>query len=134
MSQKSTCVDCGAKFPDDGGGDAVCPSCAQNYGDGDDDVSGAVAYDIALAFDRLLRCALTSDQYHTVLALNLIETNPNVCHSHDYCDANVVMAEAFEEWTGSEPRAGSEEDTALLTTAWDTWKIHAPFRDERAPC
>lgn len=104
------------------------------HDDDDAGVADAVAYDIAVAFDRLLRCAIAPADYDRVIELNRAEPNPHVCHSHDFCDANEVMAEAFEDWTGSEPRPDSDEDTSLWNNAWDTWKLHAPFRDERAPC
>jgi hypothetical protein len=34
--------------------------------------------------------------------LNRGETNPNACHTHDFVDANEVMAEAFTGVTGRE--------------------------------
>lgn len=51
------------------------------------------------------------------------ETNgPTVCASHDFCDANMSMIEAFEEVLGREGDAGSDDDAALMNDAWDDAK------------
>lgn len=44
------------------------------------------------------------------------------CASHDYCDANMPMAEAFEDVLGYEPDGGDEGDCALWNDAWDLSK------------
>lgn len=41
----------------------------------------------------------------------------NACASHDHCDANVVMLEAFEERFGREPNL--DADTDLFNAAWE---------------
>lgn len=59
-----------------------------------------------------------------MLADNAAETDPNICHSHDWCDANMAMAEAFED-LGAEQQerwgddwAANEEASALWNAAW----------------
>lgn len=54
---------------------------------------------LALAFSRALREALPAVM-HSVIVANRQETDPGICHSHDHCDANMVMAGAFEEVLG----------------------------------
>jgi hypothetical protein len=45
--------------------------------------------------------------------------DPQVCASHDFCDANVVMAAAFAEVTGEEPdTVNCEGDLNLWNDAW----------------
>lgn len=41
------------------------------------------------------------------------------CATHEYCDANVSMAEAFEAVIGRAPEPASEDDAKLWNTAWD---------------
>lgn len=50
---------------------------------------------LAVAFCDALFGTLTSDQMRQVVERNQAETNPGVCHSHDFCDANIVMHEVF---------------------------------------
>lgn len=40
------------------------------------------------------------------------------CASHEYCDANVVMHEAFTSTLGRECDLGNEEDVDLVNEAW----------------
>lgn len=40
------------------------------------------------------------------------------CAAHDYCDANMAMAEAFEAVTGREPDAGDDDDSAIWNAAY----------------
>jgi len=48
-------------------------------------------------FCEALRERLTPQMFQQMLALNAAESNPHVCHSHDFCDANVFMEEAISE-------------------------------------
>lgn len=50
---------------------------------------------LAMEFCHEMRATLTQEQMEQVLALNALEMNPNVCHSHDFCDANMVLNEVF---------------------------------------
>jgi hypothetical protein len=57
----------------------------------------ASAQDLARTFSRLLWADLTVGQMETVIERNRVDgANSGVCHSHDFCDANMVMAEAFD--------------------------------------
>jgi len=51
---------------------------------------------IAQKFVEILRRQLTKEQYEEAVKLNAMEDNSDICHSHDHCDANMVMLEAFE--------------------------------------
>ena len=55
------------------------------------------ALQLAQAFSARLRTVLTADEMTEVIARNRTETSPNVCHSHDFCDANEVMLDALAE-------------------------------------
>lgn len=81
---------------------------------------------LAAEFSRLLREALTAKQMALVVKRNL--TNwPTVCASHDFCDANMVMGDAFERLMGRElslpltTRKG-QRDAELWNKAWDIAK------------
>jgi hypothetical protein len=49
---------------------------------------------------------------------NAGETNASICHSHDFCDANMVMAAAFTA-NGIEPDVDDEAVCTLWRQAWD---------------
>jgi len=83
---------------------------------------------LALEFSRELRDALTPEQMTDVVVLNQTPRfkDHGCCATHNYCDANVVMADAFETVVGREPVLpcdGAESDqidadSALMDEAW----------------
>lgn len=74
---------------------------------------------IAREFSKVLREWLTAEQMAQVISRNAKETNPSICHSHDFCDANMAMMEAYEKVTGEEIDNLTEEQSALWGKAWD---------------
>lgn len=89
---------------------------------------------IAIEFCKRLRAALTPRQLALVRARNRRERSQNVCHSHDFCDANVYMAEAFEHVTKREPLlpCDSREDQSEMIEADcslmnDAWTLAKPM-------
>ncbi len=66
------------------------------------------------------------------------------CASHDFCDANMVMNEAFVEIYGREPifeeinhapldlNDNYNQDSSIWNEAWDTAKLHEFYFDPRS--
>lgn len=84
---------------------------------------------LAEAFVKQLREQLTAEQFAEVVALNGVELNPDVCHSHDFCDANMVMDAAFHtlgvdplEYGYTEEDGMSQEVCNLWNAAWNRAK------------
>ncbi|UIS24778.1 hypothetical protein AXL1_21 [Stenotrophomonas phage vB_SmaS-AXL_1] len=77
---------------------------------------------LALAFVRFLRETLGQDVYDTVVDLNSRELNPDVCHSGDFCDSNMVMDAAFGEF-GIDPSTYGrvDEDDGMPQEVCDLW-------------
>lgn len=50
---------------------------------------------IAKEFCQILNWWLTAEQMAEVVRRNTAETNSNICHSHDFCDANEAMIVAL---------------------------------------
>lgn len=73
---------------------------------------------IALRFIEVLQAWLTKDEWAEMRERNRLQVDPRICHSHDHCDANMAMAEAFESVTGHTPD-GEDADTALWNKAWE---------------
>ena len=77
---------------------------------------------LAEAFRDGIREFLTPDELREVDAANR-ERNDETCATHDFCDANEVMLEAFEVAFGREMRLGedvegSDVDLDLANAAW----------------
>ena len=77
---------------------------------------------LARMFSSTLRDWLTKTEMKTVIARNAAEKDPNVCHTQDFCDANMAMADAFEKLFGREPDTGTDADSFAWNRAWDRAK------------
>jgi hypothetical protein len=81
-----------------------------------------LVYALMCEFDQMLRWHMMGDHYHEAVALNRAERDPHVCHTHDYHDSNVSMAQAFATALGREARPESAEDASIWSEAWGAWK------------
>lgn len=77
---------------------------------------------LAHAFLRELRATIGAKRMAEVARLNAAERDPGVCHSHDFCDANMVMDDAFRSVVGRGSRVSSVRDAILWTRAWNLAK------------
>ena len=73
---------------------------------------------LARAFAKELRTLLTKSEFRQVIALNNKEKDKSACHSHDFCDANMVMDAAFTITFKRSFGFDSEDDRKLFNTAW----------------
>lgn len=63
--------------------------------DGEGIEEAADPHTLALEFSASLRARLSPEEMKLVISRNGAETHPNICHSHDFCDANAVLLEIF---------------------------------------
>jgi len=85
----------------------------------------SVERELARAFVRQLEANIEADQFEQVRKRNATtEYAGNVCASHDFIDANEVMASAFNEVIGRDVNCDEEQsgDVALWNKAWDIAK------------
>jgi hypothetical protein len=74
---------------------------------------------LAAEFSRVMRDYLSVAELQTAVALNAAETNPGICHTHDFCDANMAMDAAWCHLTGEDGiDADREVDARLWNDAW----------------
>ena len=72
---------------------------------------------LALAFSKGLRDYLGLEKVAAIVKANASEPNPNICHSHDFCDSNMIMHAAgvdvlgWNEW--------NDDDCEVWSEAWD---------------
>lgn len=80
--------------------------------------------ELAKEFSRLLREELPNNDFKKLVKLEkqriLKKDNPNICHSHDFCDANAIMLTALETVIGRMPVVSvlEPEDMQLMHVAW----------------
>lgn len=77
---------------------------------------------LATEFIELLRGALTEAQWEEMRRRNATPEYANSCASHDFVDANMVMAEAFYNVFGRHINAISSRDSLIWGMAWDIAK------------
>jgi hypothetical protein len=82
------------------------------------DWSTVLARILAYKFAQALREQLTPTDWRAMLRKNY-GIGPGSCASHDYLDANILMAGAFIEVAGHDLDVDSEDDANLWSAAWD---------------
>ena len=79
---------------------------------------------IADNFISVLDDWLTDEEWDTLIWRNGRETNPYVCHTHDFCDANMAMTEAFHGGGFATPTDICEDSNASSTEyALQLWNV-----------
>jgi hypothetical protein len=87
---------------------------------------------LARKFCEVLRRDLTASEVDMAVARNRTESHPGVCHTHDFCDANETMLEAFEAILGREMDIQSDGDSFLWNEAWGIAKRSEFAMDQSA--
>ncbi|WP_432263359.1 hypothetical protein [Cupriavidus sp. TMH.W2] len=83
----------------------------------------ACAEMLAKRFSAVLGEWLSTTELAIVVARNRACKDPLVCHSHDFCDANMAMQQAIEEIKiGDSESLVTDEQTDLMNAAWDIAK------------
>lgn len=76
---------------------------------------------LALEFSQRLRTYLTEEQMVEIIRRNLAETLPGICHSHDFCDANMFLYDVFMKYGMNPVEEGGMDRWGNL---WDrTWNM-----------
>ncbi len=78
---------------------------------------------LANAFSKQLRQNITRSEFSEVIRRNKAQSDPSICHTHDFCDANQVILDAMKViGLSGEYDADDANQHALITKAWDTAK------------
>lgn len=78
---------------------------------------------LADEFDQCLRWHMGADDYAEAVRRNHADSNRNVCHTHDFIDANEMMETAFQTLIGRPSEADSDTDASLWNGAWAQWRM-----------
>lgn len=84
------------------------------------DIQNVTAWRLSERFSLVLRDWLTPGEFQEMVRRNRLATKrAGVCHSHDFCDANMAMDAAWREVVGTEIDADDEAQAALWSEAWE---------------
>lgn len=74
---------------------------------------------LAKVFGSEVQAALSRAEFREMTDANKAEPDDSdVCHTHDYCDANELMISAFKTVEGRNPVSASPRDAELINDAW----------------
>ena len=78
---------------------------------------------LSLEFSQGLHAYLSPEQMREVVERNRTEAVPGICHSHDFCDANMFLYDVFMKY-GMNPAAegGMDKWGELWDQAWNLSK------------
>ena len=79
---------------------------------------------LAVKFCDVLKEWLTEEELQIVVDRNAIRECDVVCHSHDFCDANMAMDEAWNRMFKDGCDLSSDADVELWNSAWNLAKKH----------
>lgn len=77
--------------------------------------------DLAESFSRVLTEYIGEEKMHEVARRNREETDNRICHSHDFCDANMAMHDALHEHL---PDLDIDLENEAIIGRWsDAWDL-----------
>lgn len=79
--------------------------------------TNAAVVALSYKFSLVIRDWLGAEIYDAI-ELNRAEQCDSVCHTHDFCDANEAMAEAWLEVFGTAADTSSEYVCKIWSAAW----------------
>lgn len=77
---------------------------------------------LSYRFSAILRETLSDREMADVITRNREYVDPMVCASHDFCDANEVMAEAWVDCFGASIDLQSDDMRSMWNAAWEMSK------------
>ena len=91
------------------------------------------ANQISVIFSNLVKKTLTFHELRLVIKLNKREINTGICHTHDHCDANELMMNAFDMAgiVKADEQISDEKFIPLWNEAWDIAKKNEFYFDSK---
>jgi hypothetical protein len=82
-------------------------------------------HEVANLFIRVLTREIGLKKLAIVRERQAVERRPGICHSHDFCDANMVMQEAMEQLGLSWEKTFSADNEPMVNFWNESWDIAA---------
>lgn len=73
---------------------------------------------LAREFGSVVQEWLKTADFREMNERNKMEENPSICHSHDFCDANMAMLEAWDRVVRTEYDMNTQTHDDLWNAAW----------------
>ena len=86
-----------------------------------------LTHKLAIEFGRVLHSWLDVQEMVEIINRNREQRDDNICHTHDFCDANMAMEEAFQNVLGRGAVVASWEDNLLWNESWSLAKRYNFF-------
>ena len=80
--------------------------------------------DLSFAFSTIIHSWLTVDEINKVVILNDTPDYKGCCATHNFCDANMAMVEAFDIVFNRELSTNKLGDMLFFNKAWNLSKIN----------
>lgn len=78
---------------------------------------------LAKEFSEALKSQLSEDEMREIVQRNRAETHPRICHTHDFCDTNMVLLKVFKRHgMDVADEGGTERWGRLWDDAWNKAK------------
>ena len=88
---------------------------------------------LAHEFSEALRSVLSPREMKTVIRRNRKQHCPNICHSHDFCDTNIVLHQVFlRHGMDAADEGGLDRWGDLWDATWNLAKFNE-FRIDQKP-
>jgi len=87
----------------------------------EDQLMNFMVNNLAVKFCDVIHEWLTDDELELVVARNdaRVDKNDGVCHTNDFCDANMAMDEAWNRMFQNDIDLSSDDDCTIWNAAWD---------------
>lgn len=86
------------------------------------DLIGNKTFAVSNKFSKLINESFSKKELKETIAKNKTAEYENCCATQDYCDANMIMDEAFTQVIGHEIDLQNDEDLQIWNEAWDLSK------------
>lgn len=84
---------------------------------------GTSVASLAREFSNSLKKKLSKEELKELVLRNRTETTPGICHSHDFCDANMLLHEVFlKHGMDIADEGGRERWGEMWDAAWNLAK------------
>lgn len=86
---------------------------------------------VAVVFSNKLKEVMTDENMAEIVKRNHTERIDQICHSHDFCDANMLMADAIKDSVEGWESMSASAYTEIWNTAWDIAKQKNFYTEEK---
>lgn len=95
-----------------------------------EDTLNTLVQDVSVAFSDKMKEVLTDENMREIIKRNDEESIPEICHSHDFCDPNMLMTDAIRETVKDWGWMPGSDLMNLHNRAWKLAKLKKFYTEE----